>query len=63
MALREVYAEAATVCLDKNGHQAGVQLKVDGRLIHNFELYWDEVSRETKESWRDLNEATEQGAT
>jgi hypothetical protein len=57
-------AEAATVCLSLNGHHSGVKLEVEGTYQELFEVIWQEVPDESIiNSWKDLKEAAEYGAT
>jgi hypothetical protein len=56
-------AQAAVVCLDHQGHGPGVKLMVDGSYTGEFPLAWSQtVSGAIRRFWRDLEEATEQGA-
>ena len=56
--------EAARVCLAEGGHAHGVQLEVIGDQSIEFQLHWDdELSEQIRNSWSDLQEATEYGAT
>ena len=56
--------EAAVVCLALNGHQSGVTITVTGDYKEEFEINWFEKLTEQKiNSWKDLKEATEYGAT
>lgn len=57
-------AEAAMVCLHLNQHESGVVLKSSGTLNEDFEIVWsEELTEDVIDSWKDLNEATEYGAT
>jgi len=57
-------AEAAMYCLEENGHQGTVQLKVTGHFEETFELIWtDKVTEDVKSTWYDVKEATEYAAT
>ena len=56
--------EAALVCLHLNQHPPGTTLYVDGFSDKSFILDWsDQVTPAIVRSWKDLNEATEYGAT
>jgi hypothetical protein len=56
--------EAAIVCLTTNGHEPGVKLKVSGKYSETFEVVWsDGLDEQALRSWKDMNEATEYGAT
>lgn len=57
-------AEAAMVCFHLNQHESGVVLKSSGTLNESFEITWsEELTDDMIDSWKDLNEATEYGAT
>ncbi|MEZ5042502.1 MAG: hypothetical protein R2828_21555 [Saprospiraceae bacterium] len=57
-------AEAAMICLDLNNHSTGTILNLSGFSEKSFILDWtDEVTPELSNSWKDLKEATEYGAT
>jgi hypothetical protein len=57
-------ADAAIVCLDNQRHNSGVVLKINGSLNGNIVLSWsDEVTNQIKDTWNDLEETTEYGAT
>ena len=57
-------AEAALVCLHLNQHPPGTTLQVAGISDNSFILDWsDQVTPAIVKSWKDLNEATEYGAT
>jgi len=56
--------EGAKVCLSKNGHSSGVNLKISGEIEEEIILEWDENLSETiLNSWKDQNELTEYAAT
>src|SRR5260370_29664514 len=56
-------AQAAMVCLDRQGHRSGVLLGVDGAFRARFSLSWSKtVTRAMRRFWGDLEEATQQGA-
>ena len=57
-------AEAAAYCLDAQGHQPGVILKVIGDFEGEFSLHWTAViDDKVKKAWADEKEATEYAAT
>lgn len=57
-------AEAAGYCLDAQGHQSGVVLKVIGDFEADFSLHWTGViDDKIKKAWADEKEATEYAAT
>lgn len=56
-------ADAAIVYLDNQKHNSGVALKVSGRLNGKIILSWtDEITNQIKDTWNDLQYATEDGA-
>lgn len=55
------FAEAAAVCLARY-HEKKVNVVVLGDLQSEFELVWGQVSEEQRNSYNDLEEATEDGA-
>lgn len=57
-----VLAEAASVCLESQGHPVQVELRVDGAFEETFVLERLEVSRQMTLSHQDEEEATELGA-
>lgn len=57
-------AEAAIVCLDNQNHKSECKLKIQGNLTGIIILSWTSViTNEIKDTWNDLGEATEYGAT
>ncbi len=56
------FVEAATVCLKGEGHRSGVHLRI-AESEHGFALTWPVASERAPFSWRDAEEATEDGAT
>lgn len=56
--------EAAIICLDQNEHHSGIEISVSGIKNETFELKWtDKINSNLINSWKDLKEATEYGAT
>jgi hypothetical protein len=56
-------AQAAILCLDKQGHVSGVPLTVKGSHIGVYTLHWsDRVTEPMQRFWNDWDEATEQAA-
>ncbi len=55
-------AQAAAVCLETQGHAAGVVLRVAGTHPCSFAVHWPTVSQQAVRSWGDLQDATEDGA-
>ena len=56
-------AEAASVCLETQGHRQGVRLIVTGLIVKDVALSWPATSDQTFRTWADLQEATQFGAT
>ncbi len=57
-------AEAAAICLHLNGYKSGVQLKVEGEIEETVVVEWnDKITDDVLNSWNDVKEATEFGAT
>ena len=56
------FSEAAAVCLDYHNHEDNVQLKVDGDLESTFELTWEEVTQQMRDSREDMQVTVEAGA-
>jgi hypothetical protein len=54
--------EAASVCLDSQGHRAGVFLMVDGNKECKFRLQFTAIEQATIASWKDEEVCTEYGA-
>ena len=54
--------QAATVCLNKNGHRSGVALKVVASPPCTHALEFDSPTAQAKRANADLQEATEDGA-
>ncbi len=58
------FAEASVVCLDNQGHKSGVTFEVFGYINQNIILSWEtEVTPQIKDTWNDLQDATEDGAS
>lgn len=55
-------AEAASICLEDQGHQRGVSFSIDGDYHNVFELLWGETTEQMKRCHNDLDVATEHGA-
>ena len=55
-------AEACAVCLDKHGHQNGVEMKVDGDFDEFFKLQLPAVTSQMLRCWNDTEVTTEHGA-
>lgn len=56
------FSEAASVCLDNQGHKSGKEIKIEGDLEGQFKLIWDEVTQQIRSSRNDLEDAVEAGA-
>jgi hypothetical protein len=55
-------AEAASLCLEDQGHSPGVKLGVTGSRIHSFVLDWEGGEERKRLAW-DSEDATEYGAS
>lgn len=56
--------EAAAICLYLNGYESGVELKVEGEIEETLTVEWnDKITDDVLNSWNDVKEATEFGAT
>jgi hypothetical protein len=59
----ESLAQAGMVCLEGQGHAAGVRLRVEGSFSAAFEVYWSKsVTEPMRRYWNDPAVATEEGA-
>lgn len=58
------YAEAASVCLQQQDHQPGVEMQVDGDCKHRIGVTWSDPgdSNQQRRAWNDEAVATENGA-
>lgn len=56
------FSEAASVCLDNQGHGSGKEIKIEGDLEGQFKLVWKEVTDQMRRSRNDLEDAVEGGA-
>src|SRR2546425_6344808 len=54
--------EAASVCLEDQGHGSGVNMVVDGSHHAICSLSWSHVTDQCRRTWADDHEATEHGA-
>jgi len=54
--------EACAVCLEHHEHPIPVQLTIDGSYNEKRMLSWFPVTEEMRRAWRDLTDATEEGA-
>ncbi len=56
-------AEASAFCLEANGHESGVILKISGKIEEKLQIQWNIlVDEQVKRSWKDSLEATQFGA-
>src|SRR5439155_16849182 len=56
-------AQASMVCLERQGHDPGVRLRVQGTFTATFEVNWSNaVTEAMRRYWNDPDVATEQGA-
>jgi hypothetical protein len=57
-------AEGGAFCLEANGHESGILLRVEGIYSESLKLFWSEdIDAQTRRAWNDGKEATEYGAT
>jgi hypothetical protein len=56
------FSEAASVCLDNQGHKSGKEIKIEGDLEGQFKLVWKEITQQIRSSRNDLEDAVEGGA-
>jgi hypothetical protein len=56
------FSEAASVCLDNQGHKSGKEIIIEGDLEGQFKLVWEEVTAQIRSSRNDLEDAVEGGA-
>jgi hypothetical protein len=62
-AIGTVFANTAAVCLENQSHSPGVLIYVDGTFSSNEGLTWTPVTSQLRDSYKDLQEATEWGAS
>jgi hypothetical protein len=55
-------AEAASVCLDAQGHQSPEEFEVSGAITHRHTLHWLAVDDQMRRCFNDLDDAAEHGA-
>jgi len=58
----DFFSQAASVCLDNQNHSQGIVFKVEGDLSSEFQLFWNEVTQQMRDSWDDMSDTTEDGA-
>jgi len=56
------YAEAATICLENQGHKNGINFNIYNEKNSIVELNWLAIDQRIRDNWLDLQEATEYGA-
>ena len=56
------FAEAAGVCLESQGHAPGVEIRARGRIAGSYSVDWPPITDDSRSSWNDDQEATEDGA-
>jgi hypothetical protein len=57
-----VFSQAATVCLDQQGHTPGVRFVTDGQFPCEFHLKWLAPNDQMRRTHNDFQDATEFGA-
>jgi len=55
-------AQAASVCLEDQGHSTGVVMKIDGDFKTSFSVSWEPTTEQTRRCWGDKEVTTENGA-
>lgn len=60
--LGETFVQAASVCLEDEGHRCGSGMGIDGDFQRTYRLNWPPTTSQMHRSWADPNEATEHGA-
>lgn len=55
-------AQAAAVCLEKQKHTSGKEMRIDGDFKSMFMVFWEEVTQQMRLCWADFQDATEWGA-
>ena len=55
-------AQAGAICLESQGHNQGTPLAVRGDFDATYQLSWVPVSQQSRRTWNDDSEATEDGA-
>lgn len=59
----QAHLEACMVCLDDQQHHSGVEMQVDGDIDTKLKIIWNgDVTEQIILSWKDEQEATEEGA-
>lgn len=61
-ALGKTKAEAASHCLEIQGHKPGVQMDASDKQYPSYTLTWSDVTEQIRKSWSDIQEAVEEGA-
>ncbi len=61
-AFGQALAEAGGVCLESQGHEQGVQLRVRGFREKSYSLEWPPTTEQMRRCWNDPEVATEHGA-
>lgn len=56
------FSEAAAVCLDYHGHVPGKFITIEGDLGGQFELTWEEVTQQMRDTRNDMDYTVESGA-
>ena len=59
----QAFAEAAGVCLESQGHVQGAELRVRGDVSRAYQVVWPTITDQSRRSWEDIQEATEDGAS
>ena len=55
-------SEAGGVCLESQNHKRGIRISVRGYSNNSYSLTWPSITEQSRRTWNDPEEATEQGA-
>ncbi|MBI5676556.1 MAG: hypothetical protein HZC48_12170 [Nitrospirae bacterium] len=55
-------AQAASVCLEDQGHSIGVEFNVSGDFDEKYTIHWKEPTEQIRRCWNDYEVTTEHGA-
>lgn len=61
-AFGKTLAQVGGLCLESQGHEPGVQLRVRGDRDNDYSLEWPQVTEQHRRGFNDPEEATEWGA-
>lgn len=61
--IRTIFAQAASICFHFNKFENSTILEIEGYKNTKIRLTWQPVDQQMIDNWKDLQEATEYGAT